>query len=149
MEYTHLQKVSFLVLRIMGSLIFITAGVNHLFKTADAIAKLQNSAFWHMATSIAPAESSIILSGIALLVGGLMLFAGYKTKLASVGLSVLVPINLTVEVASSEVAGQLFENIALIGMLLFFIVNGAVYYGLDQVLELKKEAALQAKSNRS
>ncbi|WP_242929154.1 DoxX family membrane protein [Pontibacter vulgaris] len=140
MEFTPLQKISFLVLRIMSSLIFITAGLNHLFKTAGATAKLQKSAFGHMATAIAPAESLIILSGIGLLVGGLLLLAGYKTRLASLGLlAILIPITLTVQVANPEGLGPFFKNIALIGMLFFFIVNGAVYYGIDQVLALKKK----------
>ncbi|WP_162426655.1 DoxX family membrane protein [Pontibacter pudoricolor] len=150
MEYTPLQKISFLGLRILGSLIFITAGLNNLFKTAGATAKLQKSAFGHLATAIAPAESLVILSGIGLLVGGVMLLAGFKTKLASLGLlAILVPITLTVQIANPEGAGPLFKNVALMGILLFFMVNGAVYYGLDQVLELKRKAGFQTIGNRS
>ncbi|MER2996606.1 DoxX family membrane protein [Pontibacter populi] len=149
MEFTFLQKTAFLVLRIMGSLIFILAGINHLLKTAGATAKLQKSAFGHLATAIAPAESLIILSGIGLLVGGLMLLSGFKTRLASLGLlAILIPITLTVQVANPEGAGPLFKNMALSGMLFFFIVNGAVYYGLDQVLALKKKAAYQTIGNK-
>jgi uncharacterized membrane protein YphA (DoxX/SURF4 family)/intracellular sulfur oxidation DsrE/DsrF family protein len=149
MEFTPLQRIAFLVLRILGSLIFIAAGINHIFKTAGATAKLQKSAFGHLATAIAPAESLIILSGIGLLIGGILLLAGFKTKLAALGLlAILVPITLTIQIANPDGVGPLFKNIALIGMLFFFILNGAVYYGLDQVLSLKKKAAYQAIGNK-
>src|SRR5690606_23646719 len=129
MENTPLQKISFLVLRIMGSLIFILAGFNHILQTAGAAARLEKAPFAGLATWIAPAETLIILSGVGLLIGGSMLLAGFKTRLAAaLLLAILIPITLTVQVGA-EGSGPLFKNIALIGMLLFFIVNGAVYYG--------------------
>ncbi len=132
MENTPLQKISFLVLRIMGSLIFILAGFNHILQTAGAAARLEKAPFASLATWIAPAETLIILSGVGLLIGGSMLLAGFKTRLAAaLLLAILIPITLTVQVGA-EGSGPLFKNIALIGMLLFFIVNGAVHYGLDQ-----------------
>ncbi|MBC5994381.1 DsrE family protein [Pontibacter cellulosilyticus] len=138
MEITPKQKISFLVLRIMASLIFIVAGISHFVKTAGAAARLENAPFAHLATWMAPAETLIILSGIGLLLGGFMLLAGYKTKLAAAGLlAILIPITLTVQVGSGDY-GPLFKNVALTGVLIFFIVNGAVHYGLDQAMELKK-----------
>lgn len=142
MESTPKQKISFLVLRALGSLIFMVAGINHLLKTAGAAARLEKAPFAHLATWIAPAETLIILSGMGLLVGGLMLLAGFKTKLASaVLLAILIPVTLTVQVGSGDY-GPLFKNVALIGLLIFFLVNGALYYGLDQVLEQKRKARL-------
>lgn len=142
MEITPKQKISFLVLRALASLIFIMAGINHLFQTAGAAARLETAPFAHLATWAAPAETLIILSGIGLLLGGFMLLVGFKTKLAAtLLLAILIPITLTVQVGAAG-NGPLFKNIALIGMLIFFIVNGALYYGLDQVLALKKKARM-------
>jgi uncharacterized membrane protein YphA (DoxX/SURF4 family)/intracellular sulfur oxidation DsrE/DsrF family protein len=143
MENNPLQKISFLVLRVMGSLIFIMAGFNHLFQTAGATARLEKAPFAQLATWMAPAETLIILSGVGLLVGGFMLLAGFKTRIAAaLLLAILIPITLTVQVGA-EGSGPLFKNIALIGLLLFFIVNGSLYYGLDQSLFQKD----QMKSN--
>ncbi|GAA4442722.1 hypothetical protein GCM10023188_42750 [Pontibacter saemangeumensis] len=140
METTPLQKISFLVLRMMGSLIFIMAGFNHLFQTAGAAARLEKASFGHLATWMAPAETLVILSGIGLILGGFMLLAGFKTKPAALLLlAILIPITLTVQVGSAAGSGPLFKNIALMGMLLFFSVNGAVYYGLDHLSTMKKK----------
>lgn len=141
MEFTPMQKLSFVVLRTMSSLIFITVGLNHLFKTEGAAAKLQQSAFGYLVTAVAPAEPLIVVSGIGLLAGGFMLFVGFKTRLASLGLLVILfPITITIQVANPAGSGPLFKNIALMGVLFFFIVNGAVYYGLDQATILKNKA---------
>ncbi|WP_224744058.1 DoxX family membrane protein [Pontibacter aquaedesilientis] len=135
-----MNKLSFLLLRVLGSLIFIMAGFNHLFQTAGAAARLQEAPFAQLATWIAPAEALIILSGVGLLVGGFMLLAGIKTRVAAaLLLAILIPITLTVQVGNAAGNGPLFKNIALIGLLLFFIVNGAIYYGLDQLLSLKNQ----------
>ncbi|GAB3199633.1 putative oxidoreductase [Pontibacter aydingkolensis] len=146
MEFTPLQKTSFLALRIMSSLIFIMAGLNHLFKTAGAAARLESAAMGGLATWIASAETLVILSGVGLLLGGLMLLMGYKTKLAALLLiTILVPITLTIQIGNPEGAGPLFKNIAILGVLTFFAVNGAVYYGLDQKLK-GSFAPMQARS---
>ncbi|WP_101442420.1 DoxX family membrane protein [Pontibacter ramchanderi] len=139
MENNLLQKISFLVLRILGSLIFITAGFNHLLHTAGATARLEQAPFAQFSTWIAPPETLIILSGVGLLVGGFLLLVGFRTRVAAVLLLfILIPITLTVQVGA-EGNGPLFKNIALIGMLLFFIVNGAMYYGLDQAFSRKEQ----------
>ncbi|MCX2739019.1 DsrE family protein [Pontibacter anaerobius] len=140
MENTPLQKASFLVLRILGSLLYILAGILHLAKTAEPTARLEKAAFAPLVTWIAPAETLIILSGIGLLLGGVLLFVGFRTRLAALALAgILVPITLTVQVNNPEGAGPLFKNVALLGILFFFMVNGARYYSLDQVLEAKKK----------
>jgi len=124
----------------MGSLIFITAGLNHLFQTAAAAARLEQAALGHLATWAAPAEALIILSGVGLLLGGLLLLVGFKTRLAAfLLLALLIPITLTVQVAN--VGGPLFKNIALLGVLFFFLVNGAAHYSVDQLLALRKKGS--------
>ncbi|WP_018477727.1 DoxX family membrane protein [Pontibacter roseus] len=149
METTPKQRISFLVLRSLGSLIFIMAGVSHFVKTAGAAARLEKAPFAHLATWMAPAETLILLSGVGLLIGGFMLLLGFKTKLASAGLlAILIPITLTVQVGSGDY-GPLFKNVALIGLLIFFIINGAVYYSIDSFLEQKKRIIPIPAQNKS
>jgi uncharacterized membrane protein YphA (DoxX/SURF4 family)/intracellular sulfur oxidation DsrE/DsrF family protein len=139
MNPIHINKTSLLVLRILGSLIFIAAGLNHLTQPEQAVRRLETAQLGYLATWMAPAEILIILSGLGLLAGGILLLAGFKTRLAAAGLLLLlVPITLTIQVANAESSGPLFKNIALIGILIFFIANGAVHYGLDQWLNKHK-----------
>ena len=136
MENKPLQKASYLVLRIMGSLIFVVAGINHLLQTAGPTARLEKASFAPYVTWIAPAETLIILSGIGLLLCGVLLFVGYKTRLAAFGLmSILIPITLTIQLDNPEGAGPLFKNVALLGMLFFFMANGATEYSLDKLFK--------------
>ena len=137
-------------MRGMASLIFITAGLNHLFNTAGVTARLEKASFAHIAASVAQPETLIIVSGVGLLLGGFMLLAGFRTRVAAaVLLVILIPITLTVQVANPAGAGPLFKNIALMGVLLFFMANGAVYYSLDQLLAPKKKAQNSMRSLRT
>ena len=137
-------------MRGMASLIFITAGLNHLFNTAGVTARLEKASFAHIAASVAQPETLIIVSGVGLLLGGFMLLAGFRTRVAAaVLLAILIPITLTVQVANPAGAGPLFKNIALMGVLLFFMANGAVYYSLDQLLAPKKKAKNSMRSLRT
>lgn len=139
MQATNLNKLSFLALRVMGSLIFITAAFNHLFQTQEAAARLQKAKMGFLATSMADPETLIILAGIGLLIGGFSLLVGFQTRKAALLLMlILIPITLTVQVGSAATMGPLFKNIAIMGVLVFFMANGAVYYGLDQFLARKK-----------
>ncbi|WP_225986394.1 DoxX family membrane protein [Rufibacter sp. LB8] len=138
METTPLQRISYLVLRVLGSLIFIVAGFNHLFQTPDAVAKLQKAPFMHLSAGLASPETLIILSGVGLLLGGLFLLLGLQTKWTALMLAlILIPITLTVQVNSPAGNGPLFKNIALLGMLFFFFANGTRYYSLDQFFQPK------------
>ncbi|KAA9332817.1 DoxX family membrane protein [Adhaeribacter soli] len=139
MQQTTLNKFSFLALRVMGSLIFITAGLNHLFQTAQAAARLEKAKMGFLATSLANPELLVILSGVGLVAGGLALLAGFQTRFAALLLMlILIPITITIQMGSAATMGPLFKNIAIMGMLVFFMANGAVAYGLDQYLAGKK-----------
>jgi uncharacterized membrane protein YphA (DoxX/SURF4 family) len=135
MDLTTSQKLSWLILRIFGSGIFLLAGINPLTETARTAARLAEAPFGFLATSLASAETLVILSGVALLVGGGLLLTGYKTRYAALLLAlVLIPITLTVQV-SVQSLGPLFKNIAIMGILVFFMVNGAPAYSLDAYLD--------------
>ena len=65
----------------------------------------------------------ILVSGI-FLVAGFLFLIGYKTKWSAIILmAVLIPITLTVQVGQITTLGPLFKNIAILGGLLFFIMN--------------------------
>ena len=139
MESNNINKFSFLALRVMGSLIFITAGFNHLFQTEQAAARLEKASFGFLATSVASPELLVLLSGTGLLAGGFLLLAGYQTRKAALLLFfILIPITITMQMGSMATMGPLFKNIAIMGILLFFAANGSVYFGLDQYLSKRK-----------
>lgn len=137
-ELTTSQKLSWLALRVLGSGIFLLAGINHLAETGRTAARLEEAPFGFLATSLAPAEALVILSGLALLIGGLLLLLGYKTRYAALLLViVLVPITITVQISVHSM-GPLFKNIAIFGILIFFILNEAPVYSLDRYINRKR-----------
>ncbi|GEM_PF-1043169 len=134
-----LQNLSYLILRVLGSGIFLIAGLNHIFETSNPVARLESAPFGFLATSIFPAEMLVILSGIGLLTGGVFLLIGFKTRIAALLLIlILIPISLTIQAGSTDTLGPLFKNIAIAGILFFFIVNGSLAYSLDHWLKKKK-----------
>lgn len=112
------------LLRVMLSGIFLVASSAHLLKVEQTVQRIDQSGLKDMAYLFGSPEPLVILSGIAMLVAGLALLIGFKTRWAAVILlAVLVPITLTVQVGQSSTLGPLFKNIAIMGGLLFFIIN--------------------------
>lgn len=135
MKNLPLHHISFLLLRILGSLIFIHAGLNHLLYTDAVAGRLTGAAHAPWALALATPSTLVIGAGFGLLAGGLALLLGFRTRLAAAGLLlILLPITWTVQVGNPAGAGPLFKNIALAGILLFYLINGAGYYGLDQLV---------------
>lgn len=128
----EINKPSILIFRIMLSSMFLVAGIQHLLKPEKVATRLANAKMGFMATSFASPEILVIIAGIGLLIGGLFLLLGFKTKLAA-GLLILmiVPITLTIQVGNPEELGPLFKNIGLTGGLIFFLFNGPLYYAVD------------------
>ncbi len=59
-----------------------------------------------------------------MLIAGISLLLGFKTKMASIILiAVLIPITLTVQVGQMTSLGPLFKNVAILGGLLFLSIN--------------------------
>jgi len=138
-QITFLQRPSYLLLRVLSSGIFLIAGLNHILETANPVARLENAPFGFLATSIVPAEILVIISGMGLLLGGMLLLIGYQTRIAAfLLLLILIPISITVQAGSADTMGPLFKNIAIMGMLFFFIVNGSLAYSLDNWLKRRK-----------
>lgn len=115
---------SVLILRMMLSGIFLVAGFNHLMNVKGTLAKLDQASFKDMAYFIGNPEYLIIISGIVMLMAGIGLFSGFKTRWVALILAmVLIPITITVQVGQLNSLGPLFKNIAILGGLLFFILN--------------------------
>ena len=69
-------------------------------------------------------RNAVILSGVVMLIAGIALLIGFKTRIAAIVLiAILIPITLTVQVGQVETLGPLFKNVALLGALLFFSIN--------------------------
>ena len=112
------------IFRMMLSGIFLVAGFNHLMNVKATVAKLDQASFKGMAYVIGNPEYLIIISGIVMLVAGIALLAGFKTRWAAAILAlVLIPITITVQVGQLNSLGPLFKTIAIMGGLLFFILN--------------------------
>lgn len=115
---------SVVILRIMLSLIFIVASTNHLFNTKKAVSKIEHASMGFIGDILGSPEIAVILSGIVMLIAGLALLVGFKTRYAATLLiAVLIPITLTIQVGQVETIGPLFKNIAILGGLLFFSIN--------------------------
>lgn len=139
MKESGINKFSVLVLRVMISLIFIIAAINHLFHPEKVAARLSRAEMSWLVTWMASPRLLVISAGVALLAGGIGLLSGFKTKLSAVLLIlVLIPITLTVQVSNPEGLGPLFKNVGLLGGLIFFAINGSVCYGMDQFFQTIK-----------
>jgi len=112
------------IFRVMLSGIFFVASLNHLFNIEKTLHKLDQAGFKGIAYFFGDPTLMIILSGIAMLLAGLSLMAGFKTRWAAIVLAAcLIPITITVQVGQIASLGPLFKNIAILGGLLFFILN--------------------------
>lgn len=126
---------SILVLRIMLSGIFFIAGINHLIFSDKVVHKLSNAPLGEFISNMGSPLALILISGFFMLVGAIALSIGFRTKLVSIGLLIIVfNITISVQIGHWETIGPLFKNIAIIGGLIFFIINGAVCCSVDNYL---------------
>lgn len=118
------SRRSIQLLRILVSGIFLVAGFNHLLEVEKTAQRIEQANFKGIAHLFGEPQWLIILSGILMLAAGFLFLIGYKTKWAAIILmAVLIPITLTVQVGQITTLGPLFKNIAILGGLLFFILN--------------------------
>ena len=119
-----ISRRSILLLRIMLSGIFLVASFNHLLNVEQTANRIDQASNKEIALVFGNPELLVILSGIIMLLAGLAFIIGYKTRWAAVILlAVLIPITLTIQVGQANTLGPLFKNIAIMGGLLFFILN--------------------------
>lgn len=135
-----LRRGGQLASRVLFSLIFIVAGTGHLFAPGEVAVRLARAPGAFLVDERA-AGVLILLSGVALVAGGVALALGLLTRWAAAGLFlVLLPITLTVQVGGAQGLGPLFKNIALIGGLLHFAFEGAGAFSLDNWLRNRPRA---------
>lgn len=139
---TALQATTRGVFRMMLSGIFIVAGANHLVMPDKIAAKLVAAPFSYLATAVAPAETLVVLAGVALLAGGAALLAGFRTRTAALLLfALIIPITITVQIGRVSTLGPLFKNIGLMGALLYFATHGADSLSLDALFAKRRRKA--------
>ncbi len=138
---TSLRPGPTAIFRALLSLIFLVAGMGHVLQPEQVASRLLDAKLGFLATAIAPAEVLVLLSGIALIGGSLALLTGFQTRLAAMGLIVvLIPITLTIQVGRPTL-GPLFKNIAILGGLLFFVTHGSSAYSIDAYVRRRKDEA--------
>jgi len=124
MTKVSVNQSSIQIFRVMLSGIFLVASLSHLFNIEKTLQKLDQARFKGIAYLFGDPTIMIIVSGIAMLLAGLSLMAGFKIKWAAILLAAcLIPITITVQVGQMTSLGPLFKNIAIFGGLLFFILN--------------------------
>ena len=120
----EVSNKSVVILRIMLSLIFIIASTSHFFNTEKTLDRIENATLGFLGNILGSPETAVILSGIVMLVAGISLLIGFKSRIAAIVLiAVLIPITLTVQVGQMTTLGPLFKNVAILGGLLFFSIN--------------------------
>jgi putative oxidoreductase len=115
---------SITVLRVLLSCIFVIASINHLFNLERTVNKLNEARFKELAYIFGNPEIAVIASGIPMLIAGIALMLGFEAKYAAIVLAiVLIPITITIQIGQMSTIGPLFKNVAILGGLLFFIMN--------------------------
>lgn len=127
----EVSGVSVLLLRVCLSGIFITAGISHFTAPDKVVARIQSANFKFFAQIFGDPYWLGIASGMALLLGGVSLLLGiYTRESAILLLLVLIPITITIQLGNGLAHGPLWKNIALLGGLLFFILNNPKIYSI-------------------
>lgn len=125
----EVSYLSVVILRVMLSLIFIVASMSHFFKLEQTVKRIEAANFGFIANILGTPKIAVILSGITMLIAGISLLIGFKTKISAIILiTVLVPITLTIQVGQWATLGPLFKNIAILGGLLFFSINSNIKF---------------------
>lgn len=112
------------IFRMMLSGIFLVASFSHLVKVDKTVQRIEQASFKGIAHFFGEPKILVIASGIVMFVAGLGLLTGFKTRWAAMILAaVLIPITLTIQVGQITTLGPLFKNIAILGGLIFFMIN--------------------------
>ena len=120
-----------LVFRVATSLIFVVGGLGHFFQDQMMMDRIARSPWLDLVLFLGDPLVYLYLSGAVLLVGGLMLLAGWQTRVAAAALFLtLVPITFVIHIAPGHV-GPLLKNVAILGALGWFFVHGSPAYSLD------------------
>lgn len=140
------SRRSIQVLRVMLSGIFLIASSNHLMNVEQTAKRIDAASLKEFAYLFGDPELMVILSGIAMLIAGISLLIGFQTRWAAVILlTVLIPITITVQVGQVHTLGPLFKNVAIMGGLLFFIMNDFSKKTISETNPAQSELGLKNK----
>ncbi len=118
------SRLSVHLFRAILSGIFLVAGGNHLLQPGKTAARIEQANFKGIAYFFGEPPTLVFISGVVMLsAAGLFLLNIKPRYMAAVLIAVLIPITLTVQVGQITTLGPLFKNIAILGGLLFFLLN--------------------------
>lgn len=117
-----MTKNLYLSFRVLTSLIFLTAGISHVFNPAKALNRLSKSTIYDWMPIPNLFVALVVASGIIMIAGAICLIANFKIKLAAIALLlVLIPITLSVQLENLNDLGPFFKNVAISGSLIVLI----------------------------
>ena len=117
-----MKKQHYVLFRILTSLIFLYAGIGHLFQANKILGKFSKSQFYDFMPDSNITLMLIYISGIVMLMAGTLLAAGWYQKIAAIILLlVLIPITISVQLDNLKDLGPFFKNVAIAGSLLLII----------------------------
>lgn len=121
------------IFRVCSSLIFIMAGFGHIRAPEGIVNRLMDASIGAQIGAMLPPTFLVVSSGVVMLVAGVSLALGWKTRLSAVVLIVcLIPITIAVQLEPGS-TGPLFKNFSIFGSLLFLATHGPLGHGLDAV----------------
>ena len=132
MSRDTVERASDLAFRVLFSLIFIVAGFGHFGAHEKMLADLRASPWFELVRALGSPSWMLYASGVALVVGGVALLLGVRTREAAILLFLtLIPITISVHIAPGH-TGPLLKNVALLGGLIHFAVRGPGAYSLGR-----------------
>lgn len=114
---------SLIVLRIMLSGIFISAGIGHLLHPQNIAKRIENTPH-EWISMFGSFEFMAIASGVVLLIAGILFLIGIYTQWSAWILFLsLIPITFIIQMNNGVLHGPLWKNIAIFGGLIVFMTN--------------------------
>lgn len=111
----------------------MVAALGHI-RAPEAIAqRLESAGIGGQIAAVLPAVPLVVLSGVVMLIGGIALAIGFKTRLSALLLiACLIPITIAVQLEPNS-TGPLFKNISIFGSLIYIAAHGPLGIGIDRV----------------
>ncbi len=117
-----MTKNLYLSFRVLTSLIFITAGIGHVFNPGKVLKRVEASTIYEWLPMPSLFLLAVMISGVIMLAGGISLITNFRVKWAATALLLmLIPITLSVQLENLDDLGPFFKNVAISGSLIVLI----------------------------